>query len=186
MANVNKKDLQQVINQEQQAAGKITRKSTTRKSENGKEQATNLFYVCDQERKDSHKLFMASLEKTFLALAQEQPDFYKQMEQFTNGCSLLLVSENEAGNKCKNHVTIGRKQFGVLDYYPTNMEQLLVVLEGARLAIKEQRVADQEREREQERERKQQQAVQQMSMEQLLAALTPEQLAMLQAAASSK
>lgn len=186
MAQVTKKDLVAAINEERQASGKITRKSSTRKNENGKEEATNLYYVCDRERKLAFKRFIGSISDTIGTLEREQPEFSKLVAQFTNELTQLLVSENENGNKCKNHVTIGRKQFGVLDYYPTNMEQLLVVLEGARLAIKENRVAQQEQQREQERERKQQQAVQQMSMEQLLAALTPEQLAMLQAAASSK
>lgn len=184
MANVNKKDLVAAIKEEHQASGKISRKSTSRKTQDGKEQAINLFYVCDQERKSASKKFLVTLKPVWQAYKQTSERAAKiaaYIESKTNNFTSLVLPENENGDKYKNQVKVGRKNFGVLDYFPTNEEQLLEVLAACRLLLKEERVSQQEQEREQAKQERKQEVLESASEQELLAAL-----AKLQAAKKSK
>lgn len=184
MQNISKKDLQSTLQEEQQAKGKITRKSSSRKAADGKEQSINLFYVCDNERKDASQKYLQSLSGVFEMWREIDIDF-SEMERITANFTRLALSENEDGNKYKYHITEGRKDFGILDYYPTNLEQFAEVFGAARLVLKEQRVAAQEKEREQRAAEKEQQTISGASTETLATALTIEQLQAALAAAQA-
>lgn len=169
------KDLQQVFKLET-GGGKISRKfKTTTDKTTGKKTASNLVYVCDAERKSAFIRLIVSLRRTIENAKQEKPSETALIENWTNGLRLLLVSENETENKCKQHITIGRKTFGVLEYYPTTVEQLIEVVSAARLALKEYRIAQQEKERETARAERAVSLAESLTIEQLQAIIAAKQ-----------
>ena len=169
------KDLQQVYKLET-GSGKISRKfKTTTDKTTGTETASNLVYVCDAERKSAFIRLIVSLRRTIENAKQEKPSETALIENWTNGLRLLLVSENETENKCKQHITIGRKTFGVLEYYPTTVEQLIEVVSAARLALKEYRIAQQEKERETARAERAVTLAESLTIEQLQAIIAAKQ-----------
>lgn len=169
------KDLKQVYKLET-SSGKISRKfKTTTDKTTGKETATNLVYVCDTERKAAFIRLIVSLRHTIESAKQDKPNECALIENWTNGLRLLLVSENETENKCKKHITIGRKTFGVLEYYPTTLEQLIEVIAAARLALKEYRIAQQEKQRETARAEKAVSLAESLTIEQLQAIIAAKQ-----------
>lgn len=181
---ISSKDLVTALKEEQQASGKISRKSTSRKTQDGKEQAFSLFYVCDKERKSASANFLATLKPVWQAYKQTSERAAKiaaYIESKTDNFTTLVLPESESGDKYKRHIVVGRKQFGVLEYFPTNEEQLLEVLSACRLLLKEERVAEQERERDRNKQERKQEVLESASEQELLAAL-----AKIQAAKKSK
>lgn len=166
------KDVANLVASETSKAGKITRKSKTRKADNGSEQAYCLYWVTDAERQQAFKDFISNkAANTIAGLKADFPDEIADVIRWTDNFRYLLASESETNDKYKSHVTIGRKAFGVLDYCPISLEGLFTVFEGARLAIKEQRVAELEKQREQQREQVRLDKASELTIEQLQAIL---------------
>jgi len=166
MKKLNKADIKAAIESEKSRNnknGKVTRNASSRKV-GEREQSYNLFWVCDSERKHNSCAYLESKEQ---AIKDLFGDDYQTASDLTQGFTLLLASESETGDKYKNHIDIGRKVFGSLDYFPCNLEGLLTVFEGARLALKELRVAAEQQQRAAVAEQNRQAAAASLSIEQL-------------------
>lgn len=173
--DIKKKDLEQ-----SQAAdrkrGTLKRQSKTVKNSDGNDITGNLFYVVDAERKASSREYLSTLLPVLKAFKAADIQGYKSLMDITKAFTQLVKAENETENLYKVQRHFGRKTFGTLDYYPTDLEGLLLVISGCYAAIKEMRIADAEITRKAASQKREKETVSNASDETLLDALTPERL----------
>lgn len=173
--DIKKKDLEQ-----SQAAdrkrGTLKRQSKTVKNSDGNDITGNLFYVVDAERKASSREYLSTMLPVLKAFKAADGKGYKSLMDITKAFTQLVKAENETENLYKVQRHFGRKTFGTLDYYPTDLEGLLLVISGCYAAIKEMRIADAEIARKAASQKREKETVSSASDETLLDALTPERL----------
>ena len=175
MAQVTKKDLEQ-----SQAAdrkrGTLKRQSKTVKNSDGNDITGNLFYVVDDERKASSREYLSIMLPVLKAFKAADEKGYKSLMDITKSFTQLVRTENETENLYKVQRHFGRKTFGTLDYYPTDLEGLLLVISGCYAAIKEMRIADAEIARKAASQKREKETVSSASDETLTDVLSLERL----------
>ena len=178
MAKVTKKDLEQ-----SQAAdrkrGSLKRQSKTVKNSDGNDITGNLYYIVDDERKAASSEYLSTMLPVLKAFKAADTKGYQSLMDITKSFTQLVKAENETENLYKVQRHFGRKTFGTLDYYPTDLEGLLLVISGCYAAIKEMRIADAEIARKAASQKREKETVSSASDETLLDALTPERLEVL-------
>ena len=175
MSQIKKKDLEQ-----SQAAdrkrGSLKRQSKTVKNSDGNDITGNLFYLVDNERKAASREYLSTMLPVLKAFKASDIKGYKSLMDITKAFTQLVKAENETENLYKVQRHFGRKTFGTLDYFPTDLEGLLLVISGCYAAIKEIRIADAEIARKAASQKREKETVSSASDETLLDALTPERL----------
>lgn len=184
MSQIKKKDLEQ-IQAADRKRGTLKRQSKTVKNSDGNDITGNLFYVVDDERKAASREYLAMMLPVLKAFKAADPKGYKFLNGITLGFNQLVKAENETGNLYNVHRQFGRKTFGTLDYYPTDLEGLLLVLGGAYAAVKEERIAKAEIKRQAAAQKREKDTISGASTETLAAALSIEQLQAALAAAQA-
>lgn len=175
MAKVTKKDLEQ-----SQAAdrkrGTLKRQSKTVKNSDGNDITGNLYYIVDNERKAASREYLSTMLPVLKAFKAADTKGYQSLMDITKSFTQLVKAENETENLYKVQRHFGRKTFGTLDYFPTDLEGLLLVISGCYAAVKEMRISDAEIKRQAAAQKREKDTVSNASDETLADVLSLERL----------